>query len=141
MQQRLTFLTIGVHDLAAMRDFYVDVFGWTPAKDSDGIVFFQLNGVMLGLFPAHELADDIGIHNDGQGFKRMSLAMNFNSISEVDDIFNQLVKKGARAIKPPEPVFWGGYRGYIADIENNYWELCFNPFLTLDTHGNTLKHT
>lgn len=132
MKQCLSFLTIGAHDLAAMRDFYVDVFGWTTSKDSDGIVFFQLNGLTLGLFPADELADDIGIVNDGQGFKRMSLAMNFNSTAEVDAAFTQLVHKGARAIKPPEPVFWGGYRGYISDIENNYWELCFNPFIAFD---------
>ena len=140
MSPRISFITLGVHNLTAMRDFYVQTFGWTPFKESDSIVFFQLNGFILGLFPADELAADIGITNDGTGFKRMSLAMNFKSTEEVDQAFNNLIAKGARSITAPETVFWGGYRGYIADIENNYWELCFNPFVTLDDEGNVISH-
>ncbi|MGL4767119.1 MAG: VOC family protein [Formosimonas sp.] len=130
MQQAVSYLTIGAHDLTAMRHFYVNVFGWTPCKDSDSMVLFQLDGLRLALYPADALADEIGIVNDGQGFKRMSLAMNFASAAQVDAAFAQLTRQGARAVKSPESVFWGGYRGYVADVEDNYWELCFNPFLT-----------
>ena len=140
MSPRISFITLGVHNLTTMRDFYVQTFDWTPFKESDSIVFFQLNGFILGLFPADELAADIGITNDGTGFKRMSLAMNFKSKEEVDQAFNNLTAKGARSITAPDTVFWGGYRGYIADIEDNYWELCFNPFVTLDDEGNVISH-
>ena len=140
MEQRLTFFTIGVQDLESVKTFYKDVFGWTPMKDSDGIVFFKLNGFILGLYPSHELAADIGIQNDGKGFKRVTMAINFNSENEVDAVFEKLVKGGAKSILKPEKVFWGGYRGYIADPENNYWEIAFNPFLKMTSAGNVDSH-
>lgn len=40
MQQRISIMTLGVDDLAAMRDFYVDKFGWTPvAENKDSCSF------------------------------------------------------------------------------------------------------
>ncbi len=140
MKQFLTFLTIGVNDLEKMKTFYTEKFGWTPLKDSDGIVFFKLNGIILGLFPKEELAEDIGIPEDGTGFKRVAFASNYNSEDEVDRAFEELRKKEVKIIREPEKVFWGGYRGYIADIENNYWEIAYNPFLVLDETGNVITH-
>lgn len=140
MKQSLSFLTIGVNDLQRMRQFYTAVFGWSPVKDSDGIVFYKLNGLMLALFPAGELAEDIGILQDGTGFRRMSMAMNFRSEQEVDEVYRQLQAGGAKGVRAPEKVYWGGYRGYIADPEDNYWELAYNPFLELDDSGNVVSH-
>ena len=140
MKQLLNFLTIGVNDLDKMKSFYKDKFGWETLKDSDGIVFFKLNGFILGLFPANELAEDISIIQDGSGFKRFTMAINYNSEQEVDKTFADLKQKGVKVIREPEKVFWGGYRGYIADIEDNYWELAYNPFLELDENGNVIAH-
>ena len=140
MDQRISFFTLGVDNLEAMRDFYKNVFGWTTEKDEDGIVFFRMNGFILGLFPMHELAEDVGIMNDHSGFKGCTLAMNFRSEAEVDSCYKELVSKGAKAIRHPEKVFWGGYRGYLADIENNYWELAYNPFLELDDASDAVHH-
>ena len=140
MIQKLSFLTIGVQDLQLMKDFYQNTFGWTIMKDSDGIAFFKLNGFILGLFPAEELAEDIGIKQDGSGFKRMTMAINFESEAAVDAQFEELKSKGVDIVKPPEKVFWGGYRGYISDPENNYWELAYNPFLSMDESGNVMEH-
>jgi len=141
MQQRLSFLTFGVKDLDAMKSWYITKFGWKPIKDSDGIVFFKLNGIILGLFPADELAEDIGIKENGKGFKRFSMAINCNSEKEVDDVFANFGKSGVDIIRKPEKVFWGGYRGYIADPEQNYWEIAYNPFLKMDAEGNVLSHS
>lgn len=141
MKQTLSFLTIGVHDLDKMKNFYENCFGWKPLKDSDGIVFFKLNGFIFGLYPKHDLAHDVGVNQDGTGFKGITMAINFGSETEIDEVFSKLVQKGAKAIKAPEKVFWGGYRGYIADPENNYWELAFNPFLELDSAGNVVSHS
>lgn len=140
MDQRITFVTIGVKDLEAMKQFYNTCFGWKPLKDNDGIVFYKLNGMILGLFPANELAEDIGIESDGSGFKQMTLAINLRSEAEVDSAFHSLIANGAVPVLKPEKVFWGGYRGYIADPENNYWELAYNPFLKLDSSGNVITH-
>jgi catechol 2,3-dioxygenase-like lactoylglutathione lyase family enzyme len=140
MKQALNFLTIGVTDLDKMKNFYVEKFNWKTLKDSDGIVFFKLNGFILGLFPAEELAEDIGIKNDGEGFKRFALAINCRSEKEVDSMFEDLKQKGVKIIKQPGKVFWGGYSGYIADVEDNYWEIAYNPFLELDAVGSVVTH-
>lgn len=140
MDQRLTFITLGVNDLDKAKEFYVNVFGWKPMKDDQGIVFFKLNGMILSLFPNNELAKDAGVLNDGQGFKRMTLAINFNSDSEVDGAFQEAIGKGAKTLVQPEKVFWGGYRGYLADLDDNIWELAHNPFLEMDEQGNVTGH-
>ncbi len=140
MQQRITFFTIGVSDLDAMKNFYEEKFGWKTMKDSDGIVFFKMNGFIFGLFPKEELAEDIGVKNKEIDFKQFAMAINLNSEKEVDDLFTDFKKKGVKIIKAPEKVFWGGYRGYVADIENNYWEFAYNPFLKLDNEGNVDSH-
>ena len=138
MQQRLSFVTIGVKDLNAIKKFYTYVFGWNTMGENEGVLFYKLNGFILGFYPNDELAKDIGKDHNGEGFKQMSLSINFNSEEEVDTIFHELCGKGAIEITKPEKVFWGGYRGYIADIENNYWELAYNPFINMDDEGNIL---
>jgi predicted enzyme related to lactoylglutathione lyase len=140
LDQRITFFTIGVDNLEKVKQFYIDVFGWKPMKDDNGIVFFKLNGFILSLFPNNELAKDAGVKNDGKGFKRSSLAINFNSEKEVDKIFKSLKEKGVKILKPPQKVFWGGYHCYIADVENNLWEIAYNPFLKMDKKGNVGSH-
>ena len=140
MKQQLHFVTLGVSDLKKMKAFYVEKFGWKPMKETDGIVFFQLNGIILGLFPAEELAADIGIPGRGEGFKKFSLAINFNSEEEVDVAFREMKDKGVEIVKGPERVFWGGYSGYVADADGNHWELAFNPFLEMDINGKVLNH-
>jgi predicted enzyme related to lactoylglutathione lyase len=141
MNQALNFVTIGANDLDKMKNFYLEKFGWKPLKDSDGIVFFKLNGFILAIFPANELADDIGISNDGSGFKRVTFSINCKSEKEVDEAFKELKQNGVKIVKQPGKVFWGGYSGYIADVEDNYWELAYNPFLELDAAGNVVTHT
>jgi uncharacterized glyoxalase superfamily protein PhnB len=37
----------------------------------------------------------------------------------------------ARAVKPPQKSFWGGYSGYFADPDGYLWEIAFNPFMDL----------
>jgi catechol 2,3-dioxygenase-like lactoylglutathione lyase family enzyme len=140
MNQRLSFITIGVDNLEVMTRFYKKKFGWTPLKEMDGISFFLLNGFVLGLFPANELAADIGIQPGGSGFKRFTLSINFNSEKEVDSVVEDLKSKGVEIVKAPEKVFWGGYSGYIKDPENNYWELAYNPYLEQDSNNNIIGH-
>jgi len=139
--QKISFFTLGVSNLEQMKNFYKDVFGWVPQKDNDGIVFFKLNGFIFGLYPIDALAEDAGIPQDqNNGFKGCTFAMNYHSEQQVNKVFAALVGRGATAVKQPEKVVWGGYRGYIADPENNYWELAYNPFLEMDKDGNILSH-
>ena len=57
MEQRLSVVTLGVADLQRARRFY-QALGWKPGNDSAEIVFFQINGTILSLFPRDHLAAD-----------------------------------------------------------------------------------
>ncbi|WP_299760688.1 VOC family protein [uncultured Pontibacter sp.] len=130
MEQRLTMITLGVKNLQRSKEFYHQVFGWRSVEtDSESIVFFQLQGILLALFPQESLADDAGVSAEGSGFKRFSLAHNVRSKQEVDELVAQLEEKGATVVKHPEQVFWGGYSGYISDPDDNLWEIAYNPFM------------
>jgi uncharacterized protein len=50
MQQQISIITLGVADLARSRRFYVDGFGWKPVFENDEIIFYQMNGLVLGTF-------------------------------------------------------------------------------------------
>jgi catechol 2,3-dioxygenase-like lactoylglutathione lyase family enzyme len=139
MEQRLNMITLGVSDLKRSTNFYEHTLGWEKMEwDSDNIAFFKLNGIILSLFPADELAKDASVDNNGAGFKRFTLAYNTRSKQEVDDIMQILEQKNVNIVKQPESVFWGGYSGYFADPDDNLWEVAYNPFLTIDEQGNIL---
>ena len=65
----------------------------------------------------------------------MTLARNFASEAEVDAAFALALAAGARVLKRPEKVFWGGYSGYFADPDGHVWELAMNPFWPLSPDG------
>ena len=140
MEQRLTIVGLGVSDLKVATQFYEEKFGWNKMSSSnDNITFFQLNGILLSLYSREKLAEDATVSPNGNGFKGFTLAHNVRSKTEVDNLFLDLEQKGVEIVKQPEEVFWGGYSGYIADIDGNLWEIAFNPFLPLDENGNPLN--
>ena len=140
MEQRVSFITIGVNDIRLMSDFYKEKFGWTPLKEQDDVVFFMLNGIVLALYPSIDLAADAKIPFSGDGWKRIAFSINFRSESEVDEEFEKLKSRGVNPIKAPGKVPWGGYNAYVEDAEFNLWELAFNPFLDIDIEGNVTGH-
>ena len=139
MEQRLTIIGLAVNDLIASTKFYTEIFRWKLLPSSnDNITFIQLNGILLSLYPKDKLAEDAGVSSEGAGFKSFSLAYNARSKDEVDTIFTELRSKRVKIVKEPQEVFWGGYSGYLADLDDNLWEIAFNPFLELDEQGNAL---
>lgn len=50
------------------------------------------------------------------------------SPEEVDRAFREALAAGAKPVKPPQKVFWGGYSAYFADRDGVLWEVAHNPF-------------
>ena len=139
MEQRLTLITLGVSNLQASIDFYENTFGWQrTAASQESIVFFQLNGIQLALFPREGLAEDAHVAAEGSGFRGFTLAYNTRSEAEVDEVVNDLRSKGVTVVKEPQKVFWGGYSSYVSDPDGNLWEIAFNPYLPMDDKGNVV---
>ncbi len=132
--QRVNLITLGVDDLARSREFY-QALGWQPAEDLPEVTFFRLRGCMLGLFGRDALARDQGRPGARLGTGAITLAQNFPSRPDVDAAFAEALSAGAKPLKPPEEVFWGGYSGYFADPDGHVWEVAHNPFWPLDEEG------
>jgi catechol 2,3-dioxygenase-like lactoylglutathione lyase family enzyme len=136
MQQRVSVITLGVGDLPRARRFYADGLGWKPAKGSDeNVVFFNLNGLVLSLFPRPALAEDAHIPAEGSGFGGIALAHNVGSKAEVDAALAHAERAGAKILRRGSDAFWGGYTGYFADPDGFVWEVAWNPFWTLTPDG------
>jgi catechol 2,3-dioxygenase-like lactoylglutathione lyase family enzyme len=132
MEQRITFITLGVKDLQTSINFYENKFGWKRSQmSSENIVFFDLNGIHMSVYERGALAEDAMVDPVGSGFKGFTLAHNVRSEKEVDDLIEELRNKDVTIVKKPQKVFWGGYSSYIADPDGNLWEIAFNPFLTV----------
>jgi hypothetical protein len=50
-------ITLGVAELPRLRRFCVDGFGWKPVLEVPDIVFYQMNGLMLGTWLASSLVE------------------------------------------------------------------------------------
>lgn len=133
-KQRITLITLGVASIARARTFY-EALGWCPVQAQEGVVFYQLAGMALGLFGRDDLAADQGRPGAALGTGAITLAQNFDTEAEVDAAFAAALAAGATALKAPEKVFWGGYSGYFADPDGHVWELAMNPFWPLAADG------
>ncbi len=133
MKPKISLIGLGVSDFARSMAFYRDGLGFEPHNYTEGEdhVMFRLEGTWLSLYPRGLLADDAAVSPEGSGFAGFTLAHNVASRAEVDEVFAFAVACGARAMKPPREVFWGGYSGYFADPDGFLWEVAHNPFTDL----------
>lgn len=135
MEQRISFVTLGVADMAAARGFY-ERLGWRAAAASNpNVTFFNANGMVFALYGRAALADDAGVENAPPGFSGVALAYNVRTRDDVAAVLAQAAAAGARIVKPAQDVFWGGHSGYFADPDGHLWEVAWNPFMTLDDDG------
>jgi predicted lactoylglutathione lyase len=130
MDQRVSFITLGVGDLDRSQRFY-EALGWKPSRYAEGmgVVFFELSGgLVLALYPREELTRDANLPDQGQpasgGF---SLSYNTKSRAEVDETMAHVTQVGGKVLKEPGEIFWGGYLGYFADPDGHLWEVVHNP--------------
>jgi predicted lactoylglutathione lyase len=133
---RVTLLTICVSDLARSAAFYEALGFRRRAREAAGVAFFDAGGVILSLWSASEMAKDAGVAVERPaGFRDVSLAWNVRSTEEVDRAAMQAEKAGARILRKPGTVFWGGYTAYFADPDDHVWEVAYNPMFPLSDEG------
>ncbi|MFC4585206.1 VOC family protein [Sphaerisporangium corydalis] len=129
MEQRLDFVTLGVPDLGAVRDFYLGGLGWEPVLEVPGeIIFLQVgHGLVLGLFGSADLDADVGAGQDSGRSAPFTLSHNVEGEDEVREVMEQAREAGATILKEAQPAAFGGFHGYFADPAGFRWEVCFNP--------------
>jgi catechol 2,3-dioxygenase-like lactoylglutathione lyase family enzyme len=138
-QPRLSVITIAARDVGAMRTFYVNVLGWTPVAENADIVFFRLNGFLLSLCNREALGKFLGIDMVVPGTPSVTFGYNVHARDEVLDLYARL-KDRVRIIRPPTEPPFGGLFFYFADIEDNIFEVAWNPYVGLAGDGNVESH-
>ena len=136
MEQRVSLVTLGVHDLSRSRAFYAAL-GWVGRSPDDDVVFFQAGGIVVALWSRTKLAADSGVTDTG-GWGGITLALNVGSPAEVDEVSAQAGAAGATIPRAGAPTSWGGYSGMFVDPDGHAWEVAHNPFWHVDEHGRTL---
>jgi catechol 2,3-dioxygenase-like lactoylglutathione lyase family enzyme len=132
MEQRIDIVTLGVHDLKAAREFYVEGLGWDIALEVPGdIVFVQVNhGLLLAFYGAEDLAADVaaGHRIDPTAHPPpMSLAQVVADEDEVVAVCDRARAAGATVLKEPQAADFGGFHCYFADPSGFHWEVATNP--------------
>ncbi|HKE76370.1 MAG TPA: VOC family protein [Acidimicrobiales bacterium] len=129
MEPKVSIITLGCPDVAALRRFYVEGLGWTPVMEVPGeVCFIQVGGgVALALWRAEALAEDSGAPVGEPGSSAVALAHNVDSGDEVVEVLARAEAAGATVLKPAGPIFFGGIQGYFADPAGFRWEVAWNP--------------
>lgn len=131
MKPHISMVTLGVSDLVRSTAFYRDGLGLPADENFPGVVFFQLKGAWLSLYPRAELAAAAKVSDESEGFSGFTLAHNVASRKEVDAVLEQARNAGARISQAARETDWGGYSGYFADPDGNLWEVAWNPHFDL----------
>ncbi|MFS4580219.1 VOC family protein [Phaeobacter sp. C3_T13_0] len=134
MEQRISLITLGVHDMGQAAAFY-EALGWKRADSPDGVIAFDLISQTLGLYPLAALAEDIGLPLEALGTGAMTLSHNTRSAEEVAELLAKAEAAGAKVLRPAGEVFWGGTIGYFRAPDNHIWEIAHNPFSPLSDEG------
>ncbi|UOM36325.1 VOC family protein [Acuticoccus sp. I52.16.1] len=135
MQHQISVITLGVDDLATASRFYQDGFGWEPVFQNEEIVFYQMNGVILGTFLAASLAADM---NQPAPFQRpgaFALAHNVTSADGVQPVMDALLAAGGTLLRAADAPPHGGLRGYVADPDGHAWEIAWQPMVKIAADG------
>lgn len=133
-QQQISIITLGVADLARSKRFYVEGFGWKPVFENEEIVFYQMNGLMLGTWLASALDADSRRTTSTPG--AFSVAHNVTSKDAVQPLLDKLASAGGSILRPADAPPQGGFRGYVSDPDGHAWEIAWNPAWPIDAEGH-----
>ncbi len=98
----------------------------------------SIKGTKFELYPLNLLAKDVSEENTPQisnGFSGITLAYNVELKEDVDKVIALARSAGAKIVKEPQDVFWGGYHGYFSDLDGYYWEVAWGPNFNYDDKG------
>ena len=131
MEQRISFITLAVEDVARSRKFYVDGLGWKPMFENAEVIMLPAGEhLMLSLWRIDGFTAEIGTP-PVRGVAPITLAHNCATEEDVDSVLALAASIGAET-SPAVRRDWGGYSGYFCDPDGFRWEIAMNPGPTGD---------
>jgi predicted lactoylglutathione lyase len=93
------------------------------------IAMFDLDGLMLCVFPRSELAKDAKIPAPHPSTGLFSIGHAVGSRDEVDALIAEAERAGATVTVEAYDREFGVYSGYFTDPDGHLWEIIWNPAL------------
>jgi catechol 2,3-dioxygenase-like lactoylglutathione lyase family enzyme len=144
LRNNISFITLGVRDLARSRRFYADMGLAEHQSSNEHVAFFDMGGQLFALFPRDALAEDAGAssgEDPEHGRVLFSLSQNVRTRTEIDELLERARKAGGRVLREPSEPPWGGVRAYFADPDGFAWEIAWNPRTLIDDAGHVQLDT
>ena len=130
-EQRISFITLAVDDVARSRAFYADGLGWKPIFENDEVLMLSVGQhLMLSLWSIEGFSAEVG-HAPTKDIVPLTLAHNCRTEAEVDSVLELAASIGAET-SPAIRREWGGYSGYFSDPDGFRWEIAMNSGPTGD---------
>jgi hypothetical protein len=140
MKPRVHAITLAVEDLERSLSFYRSlglesagiVASEFPGDDemaAGAIAVFELDGLMLCVFPRSELAKDAKVRVPAPGSGLFSIGHAVGSKAEVDALLQSAEEAGATVTVRAYDRPFGVYSGYFEDPDGHLWEILWNPAL------------
>ena len=139
MEARISLVTLGVVDVARAAAFYRDGLGLPQSSASvEGeVAFFRTGGAVLSLWQRAAFADDVGVAEEGSGFRAVALAHNVAAPEQVDAILAKAAQAGGTIVKPAGEVIFGRH-GCFTDLDGHLWEVAWNPSFPFAEDGSLI---
>ena len=140
MKPRVHALTLAVDDLERSLAFYrrlglpsQGIVATEYAGDEEmaagAIAVFELEGLMLCVFPRSELAKDAKVPLPTPASGLFSIGHAVGSREEVDALLEAAEEAGAEVTVRAYDRPFGVYSGYFRDPDGHLWEVLWNPAL------------
>ncbi len=120
--KRIGAITLFVEDLAAAKQFYVDVFGLPVKFEDDDSAVFDFGNTLINLLKttaADELIEP-AVVAPRDGGSRLQLTVD---VDDVDDACAELARRGVALLNGPMDRPWGVRTASFIDPGGHIWEI------------------
>lgn len=122
--EKISDVCLVCRDLETLIAFYRDRMGFRLRRKADGFADFESESVTLALWEARHIAEHVGIPVGEPGSERkVMVAVQVPDQDRVDARYRELVAAGVETHGAPRLYPWNAYAFYLADPEDNLWEV------------------
>jgi len=129
----ISLITLAVADVARSRAFYEALGMRAAPPGNEAVAFMDGGGVVLSLYGRDALAADTGLSEARPG--GITLAFNVARPEQVGERLAEAVAAGARVLKEPREMPWGGVTAYFTDPDGHPWEITWVAEFELTNDG------
>jgi uncharacterized glyoxalase superfamily protein PhnB len=122
---KVALITLLTDNMPAMLRFYRDVLGFQVKNDQGKYVEFENDGVRFAICSRLIMKSVTGhaSYRQAKAGQSFELAFPLDTPEEVDQVYADILTKGAKPIMAPATMSWGHRTAFFADPDGNIHEL------------------